>query len=167
MNATTPTHPRELSDREIIGQAAAKVGIAGLAARTGLRRETIVAVLHGEPLPPASINRLRKAAENLDRPPPPAAARQERKAGPPPGFEALEAALAALDQGESSRWVAAKLERVDHPAARRVVQLLRGRARAEAMQTLELALADLAGPPDGSALGWFRPAPEPARKVHS
>jgi hypothetical protein len=124
-------------------------------------------IIPGELLSPGALSRLLRAAENLDRPVTPAAARQERKAGPAPEYEALEAALAALDQGESSRWVTARLERLEHPAAKRAVQLLRGRARAEAMQTLELALLDLAGLADGSAMTWVRPPTEPARRGYS
>jgi hypothetical protein len=166
MTSAAATQPRALSDREIIGQAAARVGVAALAARARLREDTVRAVLAGEPMPPRDISRLRRVAEDLDRPPRTAATRPERKA-PPPGFEALERALAALDAGESSRFVASRLQQVDHPAARQAVQLLRGRARAEAMQTLELALLDLAGPADGSAMTWVRPPTEPARRDDS
>jgi hypothetical protein len=149
----------ELPARELVGQAAAMVSVQGLVARSGVPRATVLSVLRGQ----ADADRLLKAARAIVAKQRARTENAARKAEPPPGYHALEAALAALDRGESSRFAAAKLEGVDHPAARRAQQLLRARSRNEAMQEIELALVLLAGPADGSRMMWCRPAAEPAR----
>jgi hypothetical protein len=154
----------ELPARELVGQAAAMVSVQGLVARSGVPRATVLSVLRGQAdADDQLVDRLLKAARAIVAKQRARTENAARKAEPPPGYHALEAALAALDRGESSRFAAAKLEGVDHPAARRAQQLLRARSRNEAMQEIELALVLLAGPADGSRMMWCRPAAEPAR----
>jgi len=153
----------ELSARELVGQAAGLVSVAGLVSRATVPRAAILAAIRGESIDDQIEGRLLKAARALVTKQRHRTQNAARKLEPPPGYHALEAALAALDRGESSRFAAAKLEGVDHPAARRAQQLLRARSRNEAMQEIELALVLLAGPADGSRMTWCRPAAEPAR----
>ena len=87
-----------------------------------------------------------------------------RKSIPPLGYAEIERALRLLDVGETSRWVASRLQGVDSPAVQEAVRLLRARERAAAQAVLEQELSRLAGPPDARALGWFSPAaPEAPR----
>lgn len=62
---------------------------------------------------------------------------------------AIERALILLDRGEGDRWVAAKLQGVDHPAVRKAVALLRAGERRQATAVLEGASSRMAGPADG------------------
>jgi hypothetical protein len=86
-----------------------------------------------------------------------------KRTAAPAAYAPIERALRAIETGATDRWVAGQLEAVDHPSAQRAVALLRaGRWRA-ATNELEFALEELAGAPDGSALGWFKPSTEQAR----
>lgn len=76
---------------------------------------------------------------------------------PPAGYEAIERALWLFDQDEGSRWIAAKLDGVDHPAAREAAHLLRAGERQAARRVLGQALWKMAGPPDGRGLDWWSP----------
>jgi hypothetical protein len=154
----------EPTARELVGQAAALVSVPGLVARANVPRATVLAVLRGDAGDDQLVGRLLVVAKAIVTKRH-AKAETSARSGPPPGYEALEGALAALDAGESSRFVASKLERIDHPAARQVQKLLRGRERADAAQVIELALLTMAGPRDGSAMTWVRPQHlEPARR---
>jgi hypothetical protein len=153
----------ELSARELVGQAAGLVSVAGLVSRAAVPRALVLSVIRGEAVDDQLVGRLLKVAEVIVTKQLHRSQNAARKLEPPAAFAPLEAVLAALDRGESSRFAAAKLEKVDHPAARRAQQLLRARSRNEAMKEIELALVLLAGPADGSRMTWCRPAAEPAR----
>lgn len=86
-----------------------------------------------------------------------------KKSTPPAGYAEIEKALHLLDVGETSRWVAAKLQDVANPAAQEAAALLRARERAAARAVLEVELLRMAGPEDARDLGWFSPAGEQVR----
>jgi hypothetical protein len=155
----------EIPARDLVGQAAGMVSVPGLVARANVPRATVLAVLRGQAdADDHLVGRLLKVAEGIVAKQRAKASNAARKLEPPAAHAPLEAALAALDAGESSRFAAAKLEGVDHPAARRAQHLLRARSRNQAMQEIELALVLLAGPADGSRMAWCRPQhSEPAR----
>ena len=154
----------EIPARDLVGQAAGMVSVPGLVARANVPRALVLSVIRGEAVDDQIEGRLLKVARAIVAKQRAKASNAARKLEPPPAYAPLEAALAALDRGESSRFAAAKLEGVDHPAARRAQQLLRARSRNEAMQEIELALVLLAGPADGSRMAWCRPQhSEPAR----
>jgi hypothetical protein len=86
-----------------------------------------------------------------------------RKTVPPLGYAEIERALHLLDVGETSRWVASRLQGVDSPAVQEAVRLLRARERAAAQALLEGALLAMAGPASGAGLNWFVPSHEQVR----
>ena len=153
----------EIPARELVGQAAGMVSVQGLCARADVPRAAVMAVIRGEGIDDQIERRLLKVAAVIVTKQRHRSQNTARKLEPPAAYAPLEAVLAALDRGESSRFAAAKLEKVDHPAARRALQLLRNRSRNEALREIELALVLLAGPADGSRMTWCRPAAEPAR----
>jgi hypothetical protein len=79
-----------------------------------------------------------------------------RKTPAPVGYVEIEKALRLLELGEPGRWVASKLEGLDLPKAQEACRLLRARERDTARRVLEAALDELAGPPSGDAMAWFR-----------
>ncbi len=86
-----------------------------------------------------------------------------KKTAPPPGYAEVEEALHQLGMGKPSRWVAARLQAVDNPAAQEAVRLLHARECDVARDLLEAELLRLAGPADACALGWFSPTTEQVR----
>ena len=68
-----------------------------------------------------------------------------------------------IEGGIADALVARRLEGLDHAGAERAAALLRVGKWHQAANELEAALEELAGAPDGSALGWFKPVTEQAR----
>jgi hypothetical protein len=89
---------------------------------------------------------------------------EPQKRQPPAGYLEVEKALHLLDMGETSRWVAAKLQPVANPAAQEAAALLRAKERGAACAVLEAELLRLAGDPERvEGLAWFTPATEQVR----
>jgi hypothetical protein len=82
---------------------------------------------------------------------------------PPDSYLEIEHALRLIEGGIADALVARRLEGLDHAGAERAAALLRVGKWHQAANELEAALEELAGAPDGSALGWFKPVTEQVR----
>lgn len=74
----------------------------------------------------------------------------------PKGYLEIERALRLFEQDEGSRWIAARCDRIDHPAAQEAARLLRAGERYKAQGVLGRALLAMAGPENGSKLEWWK-----------
>jgi hypothetical protein len=77
--------------------------------------------------------------------------------GYPRGYRAIERALCLLARGYDDHEVAFLCRRIAHPAAQEAAELLGRGLRHRAQTALDAALEAMAGPEDGSGLGWFDP----------
>src|SRR3954463_12342372 len=103
MDSTAPAALPELSARELVGQAAGLVSVQGLVTRADVPRAAVMAVIRGESIDDPLRRRVRGVAEGIVPKQGPRTQNAARKLEPPAAFAPLEAALAALDRGESSR----------------------------------------------------------------
>ena len=77
------------------------------------------------------------------------------KAAYPRGYRAIERALILFAKGHADHEILFLVRRIAHPAAREAAGLLRRGLRCRAQTVLDAALEAMAGPEDGSGLGWF------------
>ena len=75
----------------------------------------------------------------------------------PIGYAPIERALCMLARGYDDHEVRALCRRINHSAAQEAADLLRRGLRFRAQTVLDVALEAMAGPSDGSGLGWYVP----------
>ena len=77
--------------------------------------------------------------------------------GYPRGYRAIERALVMLARGYGAEEVRFLCRKIAHPAAQEAAELLRRGLIFRAQTVLDAALEAMAGPDDGSGLGWYVP----------
>ena len=75
----------------------------------------------------------------------------------PVGYRAIERALILFARGHDDHEIRFLVRRINHPAAQEAAELLRRGLRFRAQTVLDVALEAMAGPDDGSGLGWYVP----------
>ena len=73
----------------------------------------------------------------------------------PGGRRAIERALMLFARGHDDHEIRFLVRRIAHPAVQEAAELLARGLRFRAQTVLDAALEGLAGPSDGSGLGWF------------
>ena len=79
------------------------------------------------------------------------------RAAYPIGYRAIERALIMLARGYGAGEVRFLCRKIAHPAAQEAAELLRHGLVFRAQTVLDAALEAMAGPSDGSGLGWYVP----------
>ena len=75
----------------------------------------------------------------------------------PRGYRAIERALILFARGHDDHEIRFLVRQIAHPAAQEAAELLARGLRFRAQTVLDVALEAMAGPDDGSGLGWYVP----------